>query len=86
MAQPFASGRLLQKYFPIIVKAGCRLNANPKPKTEKEKQGKERKKTISCYSPVKFLKMSTIDDKTDIKQDIVIFEGYKQKCNYTKTN
>lgn len=38
MASPLAIGRFLKKYFPIIVRAGLRLKASPKPAKKKKKQ------------------------------------------------
>lgn len=40
MASPLAIGRFLKKYFPIIVRAGLRLKASPKPAIIKKKTGK----------------------------------------------
>lgn len=34
MAKPLAMGRFLKKYFPIMVKAGWRLKARPRPERE----------------------------------------------------
>lgn len=36
MASPLAIGRFLKKYFPIIVRAGLRLKASPKPAKRQE--------------------------------------------------
>lgn len=54
MARPFATGRFLQKYLPMIVKAGCRLKARPKPKKNKTKGRKKHimplTKEITCQN------------------------------------